>query len=141
MSYFADSLAILSPSDTFLASILKTVAMVPAEERNDGFKEASALGLLLLPTAVRYQGMETQRELLSFEDVTFGVLHRQKRIILLQTQPFWRSGTCQGWQHSSGARRTGNSAPAVARVLPVACTSVLHGRFGLAASVLPPRAR
>lgn len=47
-------------------------------ERNDGLRKASALVLLFLPCTVSYQNMETQRELLAFEDVTFGVPHRQK---------------------------------------------------------------
>ena len=78
-------LAISSPSDTFLASFLQTVAMVPVEERDDGFKEASALGLLFLPRTVCYQGMETQRELLPFEDVKSGVPHRQNPQPALQS--------------------------------------------------------
>lgn len=71
------SLAVLSPSDMFLASSLQTVAVVSVEERNNGFSEASALGLLFLLNTGCYQGTETERELLLFEDVTFGLPHRK----------------------------------------------------------------
>lgn len=61
-----------------------------------------------------------------------------KKILLLQTQPFWRSDTSWGWQCSSASRSKGSSVPVVVHTLPTACTLVpLHGGSAFPASVLP----
>lgn len=61
-----------------------------------------------------------------------------KKIILLQTQSFWRSGTSWGWWCSSGVRSKGGPVPVVVHTLPTACTLVpLHGEPASPASMLP----
>lgn len=79
MSYFA-------ASSCHFVSIWYVPCFFPANRCNGtsrgeevGFREASALGLLFVPSTVCYQDTETQRELLPFEDVTFGVPHGQKK--------------------------------------------------------------
>ena len=106
------ALAVSSPSEAILAPFLQTVAMVPVEERNAGFRKASALGWLFLPSTVCYQGVETQSELLPFQEVTFGVPHRQKKDYSTTKPSFLEAGCFQG---CLGTRRTGSSA---ARSLP-----------------------
>lgn len=113
------------------------LAVVSVEEKNNGFREASALGLFFLLNTVLYQGMETQKELLPFEDVTFGLPHRQKkRLFCYKPSLFWGVMLPRG---GSAAQAGGGQGVQFLWVLRTAQTLVpLHRRFASDASVLPP---